>query len=123
MDLAVELKNHPKFRPAVGMVGQDGSVIVRVGSQGPIAAYIVTPEGSDGGIEVFERRVEPDWLPDLTHPATGGVLLSILVETFPMLSISRSDGGCWGNFVLGDSCGLWANSIGESIALRIIQGC
>jgi len=123
MDLAVELKNHPKFRPAVGMVGQDGSVIVRVDSQGPIAAYIITPEASDGGVEVFELRIGPEWLPDLTHPATGGILLSILVETFPMLSISRSDSGRWGNFVLGDSCGLWASSLGESIALRIIQGC
>jgi hypothetical protein len=53
-ELAQALKAHPKFQPSVGMVGVDGSVIVRVGGLlGPVAAYVTTAEADAEGIEVF----------------------------------------------------------------------
>lgn len=121
IDLPRELKAHPRFQPAVGMVGQDGSIIVRVGGLfGPVAAYITTAEADDEGIEVFERRIDDGWLPDLDHFATGGLLLGMLSECAAMHSISRSDGVKWFAFTTGDGIGRAGKSLGESVARQLL---
>jgi len=120
-DIPRELKAHPRFHPVVGMVGQDGSVIVRVGGLlGPVAAYVTTAEADDEGIEVFERRIDDGWLPDLHHPATGGILLDMLSEYVAMYSTARSIGGSWFTFIAGDGVGHVARSFGESVAQHLL---
>jgi hypothetical protein len=120
-DLPRELKAHPRFQPAVGMVGQDGSIIVRVGGLlGPVAAYVTTAEADDEGIEVFERRIDDGWLPDLDHFATGGLLLGMLSGSAAMYSTARTSGGNWHTFIAGDGVGYVRGSLGESVAQHLL---
>jgi hypothetical protein len=118
-ELAQALKAHPKFQPTAGMVGMDGSVIVRVGGTlGPVAAYIFTAEADDEGIELIERRIDDGWLPDLTHPATVGVLFALLGDTGAAVSLGRDADGRWhAHRDLGWS---WADIPGEAVAKRLI---
>lgn len=118
-DLARSLKAHPKFQPTVGMVGVDGSIIVRVGGiLGPVAAHILTAEADDEGIEVLERRLDDGWLPDLTHPATAGLLFGVLADTGGMVSLGRDAGGRW--HARRDLSWTWADTPGEAVAKHLI---
>lgn len=120
-ELAQALKAHPKFQPTVGMVGTDGSVIVRVGGiLGPVAAYVTTAEADDEGIEVIERRIDDGWLPDLTHPATAGVLFALLSDATGVVSLARDPDGRW-----RCECHLgfaWGETPGEAVVRRFLRG-
>jgi hypothetical protein len=102
-ELAVRLKNHPRFRPRIGMFGVDGSVIIRITDPSGVRFQVVADHG--GEFHGKDCTVYAGWVPDLSHPATEGVLLNILreLESFPSLP----DGG--------------ATSLGEFAARRILE--
>ena len=50
------------------------------------------------GLRVWTQSIYssmPDWLPDLTDPATGGALLALMERAEPGLELARSLGGPW----------------------------
>jgi hypothetical protein len=110
-DLARQLAAHPRFRWAPGMLDTRGNRVVGVTADGG-PWWLLAAEYTSGGERVAS-------VPDLTDPATAGVLLSWLPPgVFVRQSDPLGDPDVW-SVGTTTSTG-WGRSLGEAAAKAVL---
>lgn len=91
-----KIKEHPNFRPLVGMLGFQAGIITKVSEDGQ---YITTSEWDDEGQMTLTQRLDDGWLPDYLDSRTQTLLKSIGVP-IPVTPMDLEYAeGCWTDFM------------------------